>query len=88
MAAGKIESSNGHGIKLSSFKRSKNGKYTLAVKIGAKEEAYNVSVNDTHGIFALDLPTDLALKLREFPIRDSKVLMANVREQHKLLTQS
>ena len=88
MASGKITNSNGNGIKLSSFKRSKNGKFTLAVKIGAKEEAYNVSVNDLNGIFALDLPTDLALKLREFPVRDSKTLMASVRKQHKLLTQS
>ena len=86
MAAEKIINSNGHGIKLSSFKRSKNGKYTLAVKFGTKEEAYDVSVNDLNGVFALDLPTNLALKLREFPVSDSKTLIANVRKEHKMLT--
>ena len=90
MAPGKQMNSNSNGngnrIKFSSFERSTNGKYTLALKIGAKEEAYKVAVNDRDGVFALDLPTKLALKLREFPVEDSKALIANIKKIHRAMS--
>lgn len=88
MVPNKSMNGNGQRIKFASFSKSKNGQYRLAVKVGTQEEAYKVSVSDRDGIFALDLPKKLALKLRDFPVSDSKSLMANVRKHHKLLGQT
>jgi hypothetical protein len=86
MASRKLINSNGTKIKLSSFERSTNGKYTLALKFGTREEAYQVRINDRNGIFALDLPTRLALKLREFPVQESRALIADVKKKHKSMS--
>ena len=66
---------NGKHVRLTSFKRGTNGKYLLALKVADKEEAYQVGVIDRDGIFALDLPTRLALKLRQFPASESKAFV-------------
>ena len=73
-------------VRLTSFKRDTNGKYLLALKVADKEEAYQVGVIDRDGIFALDLPTRMALKLREFPVSESKALVGAIKKKHRSLS--
>lgn len=77
--------SNGKVIKVSSFKKAKNGSYRLGVSIDTKTEAYDISIMNRDGIFAVDLPSKLALRLRDYPVKQSKDLIATVKEQYILL---
>ncbi len=77
--------SNGKVIKVSSFRKVKNGSYRLVVSIDTKTEDYDISVKNRDGIFAVDLPSKLALRLREYPVKQSKDLIATVKERYTLL---
>lgn len=80
-----MKRSNGKGIKVSSFEKAKNGSYRLGLSIDTKSEAYDISVKNKDGIFAVDLPSKLAIRLRDYPVQQSRDLIATVKAQYRLL---
>ena len=61
-------------IKILNFKRIRGNKYRLVFQIENTELDYNVSIIDGDGIFGVEMPDELGLLLREFPMSHKEVV--------------
>ena len=61
-------------IKILSFKRIHGNKYRLVLQIVNTELNYNVNIIDGNGIFGVEMPDELGLLLREFPMSHKEIV--------------
>ncbi len=61
-------------IEILSFKRIRGNKYHLVFQIENTELDYNVNIIDGDGIFGIEMPDELGLLLREFPMSHKEVV--------------
>jgi len=61
-------------IKILNFKRIRGNKYRLVFQIENTELDYNVNIIDGDGIFGIEMPDELGLLLREFPMSHKEVV--------------
>ncbi|MEO6590240.1 MAG: hypothetical protein ABIP06_13155 [Pyrinomonadaceae bacterium] len=61
-------------IKILNFKRIRGNKYRLVFEIENTELDYNVNIIDGDGIFGVEMPDELGLLLREFPMSHKEVV--------------
>ena len=54
---------------------------TLNIQLGRELNTYDVSIIDSNGIFGLELPDALGLKLRQFPPAETRNLVASIRNK-------
>lgn len=61
-------------IEILSFKRIRGGKYRLIFQINDTELDYNVNIIDSDGVFGVEMPDELGLLLREFPMSHKEIV--------------
>ncbi len=61
-------------IEILNFKRIRGNKYRLVLQIENTELDYNVNIIDNNGVFGVDMPSELGLLLREFPMSHKEVV--------------
>ena len=73
---------NGKQIKILGLRRKASGGVRLNLRLGNEQVTYDVSVVDRNGIFGLELPDSLGLKLRDFSPEESRNLVESVRQEY------
>jgi len=68
-------------IKILSLQKKTSG-VRLNLRLGSEQGVYDVSVINRNGIFGLELPDSLGLKLRDFPPEESRNLVESVRQEY------
>lgn len=61
-------------IEILHFKRIRGDKYRLAFQIENTTFDYNVNIIDGEGIFGVEMPDELGLLLREFPMSHKEIV--------------
>lgn len=61
-------------IEISCLKKIRGNKYRLIFQIENAELDYNVKIIDGNGIFGIEMPDELGLLLREFPMSHKEVV--------------
>lgn len=61
-------------VEFLSIKKKPNGKFDLALKIDNVKRHFDVKIIDRDGVFGVDMPDELGLLLREFPMSHKKVV--------------
>jgi hypothetical protein len=61
-------------IEILSFKRMRGDKYRLVFQIENTKLDYNVNIIDRDGVFGVEMPSELGLLLREFPMSHKEVV--------------
>ena len=72
---------SGKGIKILSL-RKRTGGVRLSLKLGNEHATYDVPVINQNGIFGLELPDALGLKLRNFSPEESRNLVESVKQEY------
>ena len=72
---------NGNLVKVIAVKQKGAGSISLDLQLGNERGSYDVSIIDRNGIFGLELPDALGLKLRSFKPAESRDLIASVKRQ-------
>jgi hypothetical protein len=72
---------NGNLIKIVSIKQKNARSVRLNLQLGNESGSYDVSIVDRNGVFGLELPDALGLKLRRFPPAESRNLVASVKRK-------
>jgi hypothetical protein len=73
---------NGKRIKILSLRKKTSGGVRLNLRLGSEQATYDVSVVDRNGIFGLELPDSLGLKLRDFSPEESRNLVELVKHEY------
>ncbi len=68
-------------IKIVDIKQKNARSVYLDLQLGKERGSYNVSIVDRNGIFGLELPNALGLKLRSFPPSETRSLVTQVKRQ-------
>ncbi len=61
-------------IEILSLKRIRGNKYRLVFQIKNTQLNYNVNIIDGNGIFGVEMPDELGLLLREFPMSHKEIV--------------
>lgn len=61
-------------VEFLSIKEKPNGRFDLALKIKNVKRQFDVEIIDRDGIFGVDMPGELGLLLREFPMSHKEVV--------------
>ncbi len=61
-------------VEFLSIKEKPNGRFDLALKIKNVKRHFDVEIIDRDGIFGVDMPSELGLLLREFPMSHKKIV--------------
>jgi len=70
-----------NSIKIVGIKQKNARSIILNLQLGSERGDYNVSIVDQNGIFGLELPDALGLKLRSFPPAETRNLVASVKRE-------
>ncbi len=70
-----------NSIKIVGIKQKNGRSISLNLLLGNERGTYDVSIVDCNGIFGLELPHALGLKLRNFPPAESRNLVASVKRE-------
>ena len=68
-------------VRIVAIKHKGNRKLNLELQLGKECGSYDVSIVDRNGIFGLELPDALGLKLRSFPPAESRSLVTSIKRQ-------
>ena len=68
-------------VKVVGIKQKNPRSVSLNLQPGNERGSYEVSIIDRNGIFGLELPDALSLKLRNFPPTESRKLVGSVRRE-------
>jgi len=68
-------------VKVVSIKQKNAHSVSLDLQLGSERSTYDASIVDRNGIFGLELPDSLGLKLRSFPPTESRNLVASVKSE-------
>jgi len=69
-------------IKVLSVRKKASGGVRLNLKFGNKQATYDVAVVDRNGIFGLEFPDSLGLKLRDFSPEETRDLVQSVKQEY------
>jgi len=72
---------NGNLVKIIAIKQKNARSVSLNLQLGNERGTYDVSIVNQNGVFGLELPDALGLKLRHFPPEASRNLVASVKHQ-------
>lgn len=72
---------NSNSIKVVAIKQKGSRSLTLSLLLGSENGTYDVSIVDQNGIFGLELPEKLGLKLRDFGPIEARRLVSAVRSE-------
>ena len=61
-------------VEFLSIKEKPNGRFDLTLKIKNVKRHFDVEIIDRDGIFGVDMPSELGLLLREFPMSHKEVV--------------
>ena len=61
-------------VEFLSIKKKSGDKFDLALKIENAKKHFDVNIIDRDGIFGVDMPSELGLLLREFPMSHKEVV--------------
>lgn len=61
-------------VEFLSIKEKPNGRFDLVLKIKNVKRQFDVEIIDRDGIFGVDMPSELGLLLREFPMSHKEVV--------------
>ena len=73
---------SGKRIKILSLRKKTSGGVRLNLRLGNEQVTYDVSVVNRNGIFGLELPDSLGLKLRDFSPEESRNLVESVKQEY------
>ena len=73
---------SGKRIKILSLRKKPGGGVRLNLKLGSEQATYDVSVVNRNGVFGLELPDSLGLKLRDFSPEESRHLVESVKQEY------
>jgi hypothetical protein len=73
---------SGNRIKILSLRKKPSGGVRLHLKLGNEQATYDVSVVNRNGVFGLELPDSLGLKLRDFSAEESRNLVESVKLEY------
>jgi len=60
----------------------KNARFVnLELQLGSERGSYDVAIVDQNGVFGLELPDALGLKLRSFPPTESRKLVGSIKRK-------
>jgi len=71
-------------IEILSFKKIRGNKYRVVFQIENVELDYNVNIIDGNGCFGVEMPDELGLLLREFPMSHKEVVKSVQNAYRKL----
>ncbi|MGI8848653.1 MAG: hypothetical protein ACR2HT_00615 [Pyrinomonadaceae bacterium] len=71
-------------VEFLSINRIRGSKFDLVLQIEKTEQNYAVNIIDSNGVFGVELPDELGLKLREFPMV-TKEIVKSVENAYKEL---
>ena len=74
-------------IEILNFKRIRGDKYRLVLQIENTELDYNVNIIDGKGIFGVEMPDELSLLLREFPMSHKEIVKSVQTAYRELLSE-
>jgi hypothetical protein len=72
---------NRNSVKIVAIKQNNARSVSLNLQLGSERGTYDVSIIDRNGVFGLELPDALGLKLRSFPPAESRNLVASVKRE-------
>lgn len=72
---------NKNQIKVVAVTRKNARSVHLELQLGNERGSYDVAIVDQNGIFGLELPDGLGLKLRGFPPTESRKLVGSIKRQ-------
>ena len=72
---------NRNSIKIIAVKYKNARSVSLNLQLGNERGTYDVAVINRNGVFGLELPVTLGLKLRSFPPAESRHLVSSVKRQ-------
>jgi len=61
-------------VKFLSISRIRGSKFNLVLQIEKTEQNYAVDIIDGNGVFGVELPDELGLMLREFPMATKEIV--------------
>ena len=73
-------------IEILSFEKLRANKYRLVFQIENTKLDYNVKIIDDNGVFGLEIPDELGLLLREFPMSHKELVKSVKTIYQKLLS--
>jgi len=73
-------------VKFLSISRIRGSKFNLVLQIEKTEQNYTVDIIDSNGVFGVELPDELGLMLREFPMATKQIVKSVENSYRELLS--
>lgn len=61
-------------VEFLSISKIRGSKFNLVLRIEKTEQNYTVNIIDGNGVFGIELPDELGLRLREFPMAAKEIV--------------